>query len=180
MRKLKWTPIPEPISIALFTGLQTEKIFQKLAWKALRTWMGLWWSVPFSEMLEITAAHFADYEFGTRAVLVHTGWDRHWNTAQYYEDHPYITEGAAVYLRDCKVRLIEIDAHNIDNTKGKSRPVHTTLLGANILIVEHLCNLNSLPKKDFTFSAVPPNWKGVGTFPVRAMAKIKYNRRGDK
>lgn len=129
-------------------------------------------SVPFSETLEITEDHLKNNEIRNRAVLIHTGWDINWNTERYYENHPYLTEGAAKYLRDCSVKLVGIDSHNIDSTLGKTRPVHTTLLRAEILIVEHLCNLNSLPKDGFTFSAIPPKFKGVGTFPVRAMAKL--------
>lgn len=128
--------------------------------------------VPFEEVTAITAAHFKNYELSNRAVLVHTGWDKHWNTEKYYEGHPYLTEDAAVYLRDCAVKLVGIDAHNIDNTATNRRPVHTTLLDAEILITEHLCNLYLLPAGDFTFSAIPPKFKGVGTFPVRAMAKV--------
>lgn len=133
---------------------------------------GLVVSVPFSETLAITEDHFKGLEIKGRAVLVHTGWDRRWNTEQYYEDHPYLTEGAAAYLRDQGARLVGIDSHNIDDTSGGRRPVHTILLGSEILIVEHLCNLQSLPEKGFTFSAIPPKLKGVGTFPVRAMAKL--------
>jgi len=129
-------------------------------------------SVPFSETVEITEAHLKNHEIRNRAVLIHTGWDSHWNTEKYYENHPYLTEEAAIYLRNCGVKLVGIDSHNIDSTLKKSRPVHTTLLGAGILIVEHLCNLNLLPKDGFLFSAVPPKFKGVGTFPVRAMAKL--------
>ena len=128
--------------------------------------------VPFSHTLEITEEHLKNYEIRNRAVLIHTGWDSRWNTEKYYEHHPYLTEGAAKYLKDCSVKLVGIDSHNIDNTKGKTRPVHTTLLGAEILIVEHLCNLYLLPAEGFTFSAIPPKFKGVGTFPVRAMAKL--------
>lgn len=128
--------------------------------------------VPFTETKEITEEHIKNYEIRNRAVLIHTGWDRHWNTENYYDNHPYLTAGAAEYLRDCHVKLVGIDSHNIDNTTGKSRPVHTTLLGAEILIVEHLCNLSVLPQDGFLFSAVPPKFKGVGTFPVRAMAKL--------
>lgn len=130
-------------------------------------------SAPFSETLEISAERLKNHEIGNRAVLIHTGWDRHWNTESYYENHPYLTEEAAEYLRDCRVRLVGIDSHNIDNTSRKTRPVHTTLLGAEILIVEHLCRLHLLPKGGFTFSAIPPKFKGVGTFPVRAMAKLR-------
>ncbi len=128
--------------------------------------------VPFTETLAINEDHLKNYEVRNRAVLIHTGWDSHWNTDRYYENHPFLTEGAAKYLRDCNARLAGIDSHNIDNTSGKSRPVHTTLLGAEILIVEHLCNLYLLPQDGFTFSAIPPKIKGVGTFPVRAMAKL--------
>ncbi|TAF64585.1 MAG: cyclase family protein [Cytophagales bacterium] len=130
--------------------------------------------IPFTTTLEITERHLQGYQISNRAVLIHTGWDIHWNTEKYYENHPYLTEKAAEYLKNNKVSLVGIDSHNIDNTAKKTRPAHTTLLGAEILIVEHLCNLHLLPsEEDFTFSAIPPKFKGVGTFPVRAMAKIK-------
>jgi len=128
--------------------------------------------VPYTDTLAITDMHLQNFEVRNRAILIHTGWDVFWNTEQYYENHPSLTKEAAEYLRDCNVKLVGIDSHNIDNTDGKARPVHTTLLGAEILIVEHLCNLNLLPQEGFTFSAIPPKFKGVGTFPVRAMAKI--------
>lgn len=128
--------------------------------------------VPYTDTLAITEAHLRNYELRNRAVLIHTGWDEFWNTETYYEHHPYLTAEAASYLRDCGVKLVGIDSHNIDDTTGRSRPVHTTLLGADILIVEHLCNLALIPDTPFTFSAIPPKFKGVGTFPVRAMAKL--------
>lgn len=128
--------------------------------------------VPYTGTLAITADHFKGLSLQHCAVLVHTGWDAHWNTEKYYSNHPYLTKDAAEYLKSCNVKLAGIDSHNIDNTATNSRPVHTILLGSEILIVEHLCNLQSLPNKGFTFSAVPPKFKGVGTFPVRAMAKI--------
>jgi len=128
---------------------------------------------PFEDSLAVTDKHLKGFEIRGRAVLIHTGWDRHWNTESYYENHPYLTKEAAEYLRDCNVKLVGIDSHNIDYTGGKSRPVHSTLLGADILIVEHLCNLYLLPQDGFLFSAIPPKFKGVGTFPVRAMAKLK-------
>jgi arylformamidase len=107
-----------------------------------------------------------------KAVLVYTNWARHWNTPDYFEGHPYLTEEAAIYLRDAGVKLVGIDSHNIDNTTGKTRPVHTTLLGAEILICEHLCSLDKLPESGFQFSAVPPKIKGAGTFAVRAYASL--------
>ncbi len=120
----------------------------------------------------ITAAAFAGLDLRGQAVLVHTGWDRHWRTDAYFGDHPFLTEDAAIALRDAGAALVGIDSHNIDNTSGGTRPVHTILLGAQIPIVEHLTNLGALPAAGFTFNAPPPRIRGMGTFPVRAHALI--------
>jgi kynurenine formamidase len=122
--------------------------------------------------LAVDARFFKGKELRNRAVLVHTGWDEFWTTDRYFENHPYLTQDAAEYLRDCGVKLVGIDALNIDDTRGKSRPVHSTLLKSEVLITEHLCNLGSLPGEGFTFSAVPPKVKSMGTFPVRAFARL--------
>lgn len=115
---------------------------------------------------------FLGLDIEGKAVLVQTGWSQHWNTEQYYQGHPFLTEAAAQYLRDKGAALVGIDSHNIDDTSGKQRPVHTTLLGADILIVEHLRNLAEVPDDNFSFYAVPVKVKGFGTFPVRAFAEI--------
>ncbi|MBE9464051.1 cyclase family protein [Dyadobacter subterraneus] len=127
-------------------------------------------SVP--DVLSIGAEYFKNLELRNKAVMVRTDWSKHWNTDQYFENHPFLTQDAAEYLRDCNVKLVGIDSHNIDDTRGKCRPVHTTLLGSEILIVEHLCNLEKLPAENYHFSAVPPKFKGAGTFPVRAFATL--------
>jgi len=126
----------------------------------------------YTKKLANNASIFLDFDVAGKAVLIYTGWAEHWNTDKYYYDHPFLTEDAAKYLKEQKVKLVGIDSHNMDDSSGKKRPAHTILLGAEILIVEHLCNLESLPHKGFRFSAVPPKFKGVGTFPVRAMARI--------
>jgi arylformamidase len=128
--------------------------------------------VDHKEKLAIDADFFREKEIRGRAVLVNTGWDQYWNSEMYFENHPYLTQDAAQYLIDCRVKLVGIDSMNIDNTQGKSRPVHSLLLQEEIPIVEHLCCLDQLPDEGFTFTAIPPKFKGVGTFPVRAMAKI--------
>ena len=107
-----------------------------------------------------------------RAVLVHTGWDRHWRTDQYFEDHPFLTEDAAACLRDAGAALVGIDSYNIDDVSGGTRPAHSVLLGAGIPIVEHMTNLDALPDRGFRFTAVPPKIAGMGTFPVRAHARL--------
>jgi arylformamidase len=107
-----------------------------------------------------------------KAVLVHTGWARHWRTEQYLEGHTFLTEAAAVHLKEQGAVFVGIDSMNIDDTSGGTRPVHTVLLGAEIPVAEHLCDLERLPLSGFIFSAVPAKVKGFGTFPVRAFAKL--------
>ena len=126
----------------------------------------------FEAGIEIGKNFFENHALGGKAVLVNTNWSKHWRTDAYFENHPFLTEEAAVYLRDQKVKLVGIDSYNIDDTRTKRRPVHSTLLKAGILIAEHLCNLHSLPDRNFIFNAVPPKFKGVGTFPVRAYARL--------
>lgn len=117
---------------------------------------------------------FAASDVGGRAVLVETGWSRHWGTDQYFEDHPFLTEAAAVYLRDQGATLVGIDSLNIDDISGGTRPVHSVLLAAEIPIVEHMTNLSTLPTEGFRFFAVPPKVRGMGTFPVRAHARLDH------
>jgi kynurenine formamidase len=120
----------------------------------------------------ISLALLEGRDLSGKAVLFNTGWSRHWRTDQYFENHPFLTRGAAEYLRNAGAALVGIDSYNIDDTADRSRPVHSLLLGSGIPIVEHLCNLDRLPESGFRFFAVPPKVKAFGTFPVRAFAFV--------
>lgn len=125
-----------------------------------------------AEKQAVDADAFDGLDAAGKAVLVHTGWDRHWRTEAYFTGHPFLTEAAARRLADRGAVLVGIDSYNIDDTAARSRPVHTILLGANIPICEHMTNLAALPDTGFAFTAVPPKIAGMGTFPVRAFARI--------
>ena len=133
---------------------------------------GLVVHIPAEKQREIDESFFQGLQLSGRAVLVHTGWSEHWNTERYYDGHPYLTEGAAIHLRDSGAILVGIDSLNIDNTAGGRRPVHSTLLKAEIPIVEHLTHLDQLPDEGFRFFAVPVKVRGFGSFPVRAFGLI--------
>lgn len=129
--------------------------------------------VDHNRSLEIGIEFFDNKDVKGKAVLVNTGWSKFWRTDRYFENHPFLTEAAALYLRDAGVTLVGIDSHNIDDTRTKRRPVHSVLLKSEILIVEHMTNLAQVPDDGFYFNAVPPKFKGVGTFPVRAYAELR-------
>jgi len=113
------------------------------------------------------------YEFKGRAVLVHTGWDRHWGTEAYFQQHPFLAADAATLLVESGAALVGIDSLNIDDNSTGERPVHTALLEAGIPICEHLTNLDQLPALGCRFSAVPVKVRGMGSFPVRAYASVR-------
>ncbi len=115
---------------------------------------------------------FQNYDLKGKAILINTGWSKHWRTDSYFENHPFLSEEAATFLVNAGAKLVGIDSYNVDDTRTNARPVHSALLKNNVLIVEHMTNLNLLKGKNFRFSAVPPKFVGVGTFPVRAFAKI--------
>ena len=112
-----------------------------------------------------------------RAVLFHTGWDRGFGTPAYGEGHPFLTRATAEALRDRGAVLVGIDSLNVDDTGDATRPVHTVLLHAGIIVLEHLTNLAALPSTGFQLFAVPARVAGAGSFPVRAFAIVPDDAR---
>jgi kynurenine formamidase len=106
------------------------------------------------------------------AVLLHTGGDARWGQEAYAHEAPYVTAAAADWLAERRPALVGIDSVNIDDLADTSRPVHTRLLGDNILILEHLTGLAAAPARGARLHAVPLAWRGVGTWPVRAYAIV--------
>jgi len=116
---------------------------------------------------------FVNLDVEGKAVLVHTGWDAHWKTDQYFEGHPFLTGEAADLLQSRGAKLVGIDSLNIDDTNDGYRPVHTMLLGNDVLIVEHMCGLQRIADDTpFKFFSVPVKVREFGTFPVRAFAIV--------
>lgn len=120
----------------------------------------------------IPAEVFEGRELRGKAVLIHTGWARHWRTDQYFEGHPFLIREAAQYLADSGAAFVGIDTYNIDDTTDGTRPAHTILLGSRIPICEHMCGLENLPDHGFRFHAAPVKVRAFGTFPVRAYAVL--------
>lgn len=120
----------------------------------------------------IPVSAFEGFDLSGKAVLVHTGWSRHWRTDRYFEGHPFLTKEAAQHLADAGVAFVGIDTFNIDDTADGARPAHTILLGNRIPICEHMCGLEDLPDQGFRFHAAPVKVKAFGTFPVRAYAVL--------
>jgi kynurenine formamidase len=106
-----------------------------------------------------------------KAVLLLTGWSDDWGNQRYYH-HPFVSRRLAEELRDGGPALVGIDALVIDSLRDPSRPAHTILLRAGILIVENLTGLDQLLGQPFTFVAAPAKVARAAAFPVRAFAIV--------
>jgi arylformamidase len=145
------------LDLSTLVGLRAEVFHLGDAWDAQRRGIG--------------AETLADRDVRGAAVLLHTGWDRHFGVPAYGKGAPFLTAAGAQYLIDAGAALVGIDSVNIDDTEsGGERPAHTLLLGAGVHVVEHLTNLGALPPRGTRFTAAPPAVEGFGTFPVRAFA----------
>lgn len=149
------------LDLATLVGLRAEVFHLTDAWTPQRR--------------GIRPETLADRDVRGAAVLLHTGWDRHFGTSEYGVGAPFLTGEAAQWLIDAGAALVGIDSVNIDDTAadaGGARPAHTLLLGAGVHVVEHLTNLGDLPPSGARFTAAPPAIEGFGTFPVRAFAEL--------
>lgn len=116
---------------------------------------------------------FAALDVQDAAVLVHTGWDRHFGTPAYGVDAPHLTREAAEHLVNAGARLVGIDSLNVDDAiPGGERPCHSALLAARIPIIEHMTGLDQLPITGARLHAAPLRIRGFGTMPTRAYAIV--------
>ncbi len=103
-------------------------------------------------------------------VIYETGWSRHYGKDDFFTDFPSLTQEAATYLAGRRIRLLGMD------TPTPSRDyyeVHHILQQrpAEIVIVEALANLDSLPE-DFLFIGFPLRLEGGDGSPIRAVAGV--------
>jgi arylformamidase len=121
----------------------------------------------------VTAAELGGPDrFWGRAVLVQTGWSRHWGTPGYEAGGPYLATSAVEVLIDANVAAVGIDSY-ADDAADATMPAHDRLLGSDVPILEHLTGLDRLPDAGARLFALPPPLTGLGSFPVRAMAVLE-------
>lgn len=118
----------------------------------------------------IDAALLAPHQAALRqasAAVLDTGWSEHWREAPYFSDHPSMTADGAHMLVECGVRLVGVDMPSVDR---EPYPAHRVLLGAGVLIVENLTNLEAIGADCFELIVLPLKLAGRDASPVRAIA----------
>jgi kynurenine formamidase len=104
-------------------------------------------------------------------LILRTGWSSRYGTSGYYRGHPVLSRELAELIVQSGVRLVGIDTPSVeDDSTGVE--VHTLLLGAGIIIVEGLGNLELVPEGRFFLSVAPLRLAGLDGSPARAYARI--------
>lgn len=127
---------------------------------------------PLQPRQPIPASVLDGHDITGKAVLFCTGWDTYWHAPDVYARYPFLTRDVALRLRDGGARLCGVDYLAADDQTDPTRPIHTTLLYNQILIVENLTGLTALTGQTFTFHAAPVKVAGAAAFPVRAYAVL--------
>jgi kynurenine formamidase len=102
-------------------------------------------------------------------VLLHTGWDKFFPEQSFFSGFPYVSKSLANWFVEKKIGLVGMDMPTPNGDDWKY--VHIKMLGAGILIVEGLANMEQLPNNEvFTFYSLPLKLQGRDGSPVRAIA----------
>lgn len=98
-------------------------------------------------------------------VLINTGSYRRYEDPEYAQS-PYLTEDAAQYLADKKVRMVAIDSFTVDDPRKKEKPAHVVLLCQHgIPVIECVIHLDEVPVSRFKTICMPLRVKnGSGGF----------------
>ncbi len=105
-------------------------------------------------------------------LLLHTGWDRHWDSPDYFGDFPVLTLPAARYAASLGLKGIGVDAMSVDPMDSTAFPVHHVLFSHDMVSVENLRGLGQLCGQAVTFAALPLHFQQADGAPVRAVAWV--------
>ena len=109
-------------------------------------------------------------------IIFDTGWYRHFNEPKIYfgSKRPEIPESLVKIAVEMCVKYFGCDLPSVDVSGSKEKPIHNTLLRADIIVYESLTNLNQLPLLvPFQFYGFPLPFVGLDGSPVRAVGLVE-------
>jgi kynurenine formamidase len=102
-------------------------------------------------------------------VLLYTGYDAHYGTKEYYENHPCVDIELCKLLIEKNVKIVGMDIPSPDRYPFE---IHKLLFKNNIYVMENLTNINQLLNVDkFEVIAFPLKLKADSSM-TRAVARI--------
>lgn len=83
-----------------------------------------------------------------------------------------INDDGAAWLQAKGIKVLGMDLGVVDEVGNPGRPVHMRMLGAEILLIENLVNLDQVANQRFLFMGMPLNVAGATASPIRAVAVL--------
>lgn len=113
------------------------------------------------DVVAIEPEHIGDIS-GVKRVLLKTRNSEFWSTPEdgFRADFTYITPATATLLADRGVVLVGIDYLSIEKSGSPGRPVHTTLLKHEIVILEGI-DLRGIEPGDYELICAPLKYDGA-------------------
>jgi len=102
------------------------------------------------------------------AILVGTGWGKHWKEEFYLEGSPYFTYEAMDWLLSKKPVLLGTDFPRWENIE-KPEGFFKDFYAADILMLAPCVNLEKITKKKVKLTALPLRIPGTSSIPCRAV-----------
>jgi kynurenine formamidase len=88
-------------------------------------------------------------------ILLNSSWYKLWQTKDYHANYPILSLEAAEWLTQQNLKGIGLDMISIDKVDSQTLPLHAIVLGAGMLILENLNNLDALPESGFQLQCFP-------------------------
>lgn len=105
-------------------------------------------------------------------LLIHTGWSEHRGEERYFREFPGFDREFASFVHESGIELLGVDMPSVRYADGDYAGFHRMLLSEDIVIVENLIHLDTLPETVW-FQAYPLKLKGFDGSMVRALALVK-------
>lgn len=107
-----------------------------------------------------------------RIILLTGDVDENFYKEDFFDQASHLTTEAAEWLVNKDISLLANDFIT-EKVSGKTRPVHTTLLDADIPIVEYICNIEKIAdRNEVEFICLPMLISDFEASPTRVVAKI--------
>ncbi len=105
-------------------------------------------------------------------VILRSGWSQLWDSDEYFRNFPVLSPEAAQWLVEANIKGVGLDMISVDECDSTDFAVHNILLGADLVIIENLTNLELLPDSVFSFYCFPLRIDQADGSPVRAVAAV--------